>query len=302
MSAKSAVLAAASRYPVIALNATSGYAFVRYNKPLYFGDAGEIDFHYDNTRNVMVAEAEGLPIEIRNLNMAKDRIYLENRFAQAPKVTADAVSSTGTTAAPANKDYEVAGTNAASTDTALDANGGVAISTHGASADYSVVQPQQTAGLSILKTMTFLTQKKPRFVAALQTGANITAVTIWAGFKLTNIDTKATDADQAFFRYQDTINGGKLEAVYSIASVLTSVDCSVLLGALATIAVSTQYLLAIDIDANRIARFYVNGILAATSTALTSGAAFVPFAGIKAGAAAVKTFKLYHLSVSRDAA
>jgi hypothetical protein len=272
------------------------------NDQLYFGSNGEIDFHFDSTRQIMDLAPDGNQIQVGGLNMAKDRIHLQERFTQKPNLTADATSSTGTTAAPANKNFEIAGTNAASTDTALDSGGGVAVSTHGSSADYTCIGAHTTSGLSAFKTLLWEADNQPVMRTAVRAGANITAVTIWAGLKLSNTDVKATDADQVYFRYQDTVNSGKWEFVYSIGGTLTSIDCSVLLGAAATVAVSTDYALAIIVDSTRTARGYINGILVATSGILTAGTALLPFIGIKSGASAVKTFKVRHLEMVRVAA
>lgn len=299
MSAKSVVTTFLKSRSGSSIFPGTSFSAIPSNVPLYLGTNGEILFQFDSTRQVAEMGGEGNPIQIGGLNMAKDRIHLQERFTKAPCALADATSNTGTTAAPANKDWELLGTNAVTGDVTLDPEGGIKVATHGASGDSTIITPHLTAGLSGWATTTWGTDDSTFFRTAIRTGPNITAAILYAGLKLTNTDVKATDADQVYFRYQDTINSGKLEFVYSIAGVLTSVDCSVLLGAAATVAISTDYALAIIIDSTRVARGYVNGILVGTSGVLTNTIDLIPYLGVKAGAVAVKSFKVRHVEMGR---
>lgn len=299
MSAKAAVTTFTKSRVGSSIMPGTSFTVMASGDPLYFGSNGEIDCHFDSTRQVMDMGGEGNPIQIGGLNMAKDRIHLQERFTKAPCAAGDATSSTGSTAAPANKDWELLGTNAVTGDVTLDADGGIKVASHGANGDSTIITPHLTSGLSGWATTTWGTDDSTFFRAAIRSGPNITATINWIGLKLTNTDVKATDADQVYFRYQDTINSGKLEFVYSIGSTLTSVDCSVLLGSAATWAISTDYMLAIIIDSTRVARGYVNGILVGTTGVLTNTVDLIPYLGIKSGASSSKSFKVRHVEMGR---
>ena len=118
-------------------------------------------------------------------------------------------------------------------------------------------------------------------------------MTIWAGLKLTNVSVTATDDDQAFFRYAAATNSGRWQAISSAAGVDDAHDTGV------AVAASTAYRLRIAIDADRVARFYINNSLVETSGVLVTAKDLIPYIGVQANAAAAKKITVYGQNISR---
>jgi hypothetical protein len=145
--------------------------------------------------------------------------------------------------------------------------------------------------------MTWGTDRSVRWEAVIGTGTtaqSVTSTNIYAGLKLTNTEVVATDADQAFFSYS-SIGGAFWTYVYSIGGIDVQATTGV------AIAQNTVYHLVIDIDVNRIARFYIDGVLVATSTALTNAVDLIPFIGVycEATAALARRVYVFQTSISR---
>ena len=83
------------------------------------------------------------------------------------------------------------------------------------------------------------------------------------------------------------------QACWSIGGTDTENDTGV------TVAADTEYHFLITIDSSRIARFYINGALVDTSTALTDATDLKPYMGILESAAAAKHFYVFGQSISR---
>ena len=211
-----------------------------------------------------------------------------------PAVNADILDLTEAVNQIADPDFEVLGTNGVTTSTSFNAEGGVKCTTAGASGDQVILAPHLDANESAWNLVTWGSDKEVIWEAHISTGANITAATIWAGLKLTNTDTKITDNDQVYFRYQDTVNSGIWEVVSSIGGVDTSTNT-----ATPAVAVSTAYHFKISIDDGRVAKCYLNGELVATTAALTDTTDFKPYIGVSASAIAVKTLDVYGQAISR---
>jgi hypothetical protein len=201
------------------------------------------------------------------------RYILSDKFLRVPKLNADINSATEATREIANPDFEILGTNAASADQVHDAVGGFVLKTAGAATDSAILLPHLDTNQTAWSKVTWLPSKQPSFVTNVKTPASITNCTYWAGYKLTNTATVATDDDQVFFRYANGTDT-TWKCIYSIAGTDVSVDSGV------TVAVSTVYRLWIMVDSAAIARFYINGTLVATSTALTASAALIPYVGV----------------------
>lgn len=213
-----------------------------------------------------------------------------------PGINADIQNASEAVRMIADPDFEVLGTNATSACTAFNAEGGITLTTAGANNDQVIVLPHLDANQSAWAQWTWGTDQQTAWECHLKTAANITAVTIWAGLKLTNTSVTATDNDQAFFRYQDTVNSGKWQAIASIANSDTATDTGI------TVAVSTEYHLKVDIDAMRQARFWLDGELVYTSGQLTDATDLIPYVGVQAGAVAAKSLTVYGQSISRKPA
>jgi hypothetical protein len=267
--------------------------------------------HWNNTRGLMVSNAKNTPgagyaSEFNGIGMARDRILLHEDFTLVPQlsaVTQAPAADTYTTAAllanlKANHNFEVLGTNAVSADVAGGAEGGITVSTHGANNDSTIILPHLTAGQSAWTTVTWGSDRQVRWECAFSTGSSVASINIWAGLKLTNTPTVATDDDQVYFNF-NTAASASATYWHAIASIGgTDVDSA--LTSIAAVAASTRYHLVIDVDSTRVARFYVNGPLVYTSAALTDAVDFKPYFGVKALTGAVKTANLYKLRASRN--
>lgn len=211
-----------------------------------------------------------------------------------PSINADINSATEATREIADPDFEVLGTNGTSDDVTFYAEGGIKLETDGADGDEVIVLPHLDANQSAWAQVTWGTDKETIWECDIAVGSNITNTIIWAGLKLTNTEVTATDADQAFFRYEDDVNGGKWQYIYSIGGTDTPTDSGI------TVAVSTRYHLKVIIDSARLARFYLNEVLLGTSTALTDATDFIPYIGVAAdGAGAAKHMYIYGQAISR---
>ena len=214
-----------------------------------------------------------------------------------PSINADILSVVEATNITPDRNFEILGTNATTDDALINAEGGITMSTSGADGDGCILVPHLDANQSAWEQVTWGTDKEVEWECFIKTGANITNAIIWAGLKLTNTPVKATDADQVFFRFEDDVNSGKWETVFSIGGTDTVADAGI-----AAVAVSTQYHLKITIDTLRIAKMYINDVLVATSTALTDVIDLKPYIGVEAdGAAAVKAIDIYGQAISRVA-
>jgi hypothetical protein len=212
-----------------------------------------------------------------------------------PGLNADIQNAAEATREIADPDFELLGTNAVSGSSAYNAEGGITLTTAGASGDQVILVPHLDASQSAWGTVTWGTDKQVIWEAVIATSSNIADIILWAGLKLTNTSTTATDNDQAFFRFAPATNSGKWQAVNSIAGTDDEDDAGV------TVAVSTVYHLKIVIDVSRVARFYINDALVATSAALTDATDFIPYIGVQASAAAAKAVVVYGQGISRVA-
>lgn len=228
----------------------------------------------------------------RGLEISPTHIVLEEYFRQRPALNAAIADATS------HKDFEVLGTNMTTALCTLSATGGITLTTAGADADSSILLPHLDAGQSSWATTQWNTGKSIRFEKWIKTGANITAVTIWAGLKLTNTPVIATDDDSIFFRYQDTQNSGKWQFNTSRAGTDTTSNLSL------AVAVSTLYRLVIEVSSDRTVRAFINNneMFSAPLAAVTDNINLIPYSGILAGAAAAKAYDVKYLRMSRLAA
>lgn len=237
------------------------------------------------------------------LATALDRLTLVEQFLTRPGINADkdAAGSDTYNSTDAqlfidkNDSFEVLGTNATSALVTHSALGGVTLTTAGASGDQIILAPHLNSGFTLWTAATWGTGARPAYGTRVYAGSNIASATYWAGLKLTNTSVTATDNDQVFFRYQDSVNSGKWQAVYSVGGTDYELDTGV------TVAASTAYKLEINVDADRIARFYINDQLVNTaSVALTASTNLIPYVGVQAGAAAAKALSVRAIVCSKD--
>ncbi len=211
-----------------------------------------------------------------------------------PSLNADIQSATEAVREIADPDFEVLGTNMTSALSTFNAEGGNRLTTAGADNDQAILLPHLDANQSPWTQITWGTDQETEWECHLKTGAAITNQILWAGLKLTNTPTAATDNDSVYLRYQNGVNGGRWQALYSIANADTAVDTGI------PVALSTEYHVRIAIDAARVARVYLNGLLVATTTALTDATDFIPYIGVQAsGEAAAKSLIVFGEAISR---
>lgn len=235
-----------------------------------------------------------------------NRIDLLEQFLQAPAIAADLdPAAFGTQAlirlyTGANKQFSVAGTNAVSTAAVLVAGGGVRFTTTTASADQVIAIP--VAAINSVEVSQFnlgaLSQSKPIFETVIKTGTAVTLQTIWAGLKLTNTSVSATDANQAFFRFQDVATLAAGLGQFQCVTGVSGVNTTQLSGV--TVALSTNYHLKITLDANRVPRYYINGVLVATGPAMTTAITLKPYVGVQTGTTAAKTLDVKAIRLAKD--
>lgn len=234
-----------------------------------------------------------------------NRVDLLEQFLQAPGLAADLdPAAFGTQAlirsyTGANKQFAIAGTNAVDTASVLTAGGGVKFTTTTASADQVIAIPGPAINSVEVSQFNLgaLTTAKPIFETVIKTDAAVTLQTIWAGLKLTNTSVSATDANQAFFRFQDVATLAAGLGQFQCVTGVSATNTTQLSGV--TVALSTTYHLKITVDANRVPRYYINGVLVATGPALTTAITLKPYVGIQTGTTAAKALEVRAIRLSK---
>lgn len=230
---------------------------------------------------------EGGPEGVLFVNKMVNRTMLKEQFLQVPLLN-------GSIGVAANLNFEIVGTNAADAGSTFSDGGGTLQTTAGASGDQQIITPHLDTKQSSWAATKWNTNDRPIFEANIKTAASIADIVIWAGLKLTNTSVTATDNDQAMFRFAPATNSGKFEAISSATGVDTAKDTGV------TVAASTGYHLMIKVDAARIPRFYINGVLVSTGAALTANVDLIPYVGVQASAVAAKALTTRALGCSKD--
>ena len=170
---------------------------------------------------------------------------------------------------------------------------------------------------SAWSSVPFGTENKIDFSCGISTSGTITETAIWAGLKLTEVGTYATDANQAYFLYaaNDDLGAlttnGNLHFVYSVGGT----DYITNLGI--TVTTNTVYRLRISFDENRKISVFVNNVqygLVTTATAgggtqsisttkslaMTDDIDLVPFVGIQTLTTASRGMQVGYVKLSRD--
>ena len=135
------------------------------------------------------------------------RYHLEENFAKKPGVNGDmtidpdADDSTALEAfVIANRDFEVLGTGGTTDDVTFGTTvGGLLLTTDSSSSQEVIIAPHLNTGQTAWTNILWGTENQVIWEAVVRTGASVAAIVIWAGLKLTNTATVATDADQVFF-------------------------------------------------------------------------------------------------------
>jgi len=217
-----------------------------------------------------------------------NRCTFVEQFEQAPLLNA-------AIAVGANLNYEVLGTNMTSAlSTFCTTRSGIRMTTAGADNDQAYLWPHADTKQTALTNTLWGTENQVSWEAILTTGDDITTgVLLWAGLKLTVDPTVATDDNQAFFRFSTDDSDTNWEIVYSIAGTDVTVDSGI------AVAVSTQYKLRIDIDDDRVAKFYINDVLIKTTAALANDIDLIPFIGVQALSGTAEFLEVQRSTISR---
>jgi len=228
-----------------------------------------------------------------------DRIVLHETFKRTPELNGCLAKSQ---AAAVNLDFEVSAVGVVTT--ALNSNGGFLMTASSADGNRGVVAPHLDTGQSLWATIQWLAEKEIAINAHFITGATIDDCILGMGFKKTSTFVTATDEEQAWFRYEDGVNGGRWQAITSSTTMATNCTAT---GDNAgdtgiTVAASTEYVLTIVLDADKIARFFINHEFVYESPCpLRSTIKLIPYLGVENDAAtAVKIIQPISLTCSRD--
>jgi len=253
---------------------------------------------------------------------AKDarRAYLEEDFMQRPGINAniDQVSTVEVQRA-LNRNWEALGTNMTTALCTFATTGaGVLVTTATADQDQGILLPHLDTAATAWAGTLWGTENSVHFETSLQIPA-LDNQKVWTGLKLTNDQLVATDANQMFFKYQtDATNSEaftdytKWHFVYSIA------DTDYISQLPITVAVNTPYHFKIEVDSDRKAAIFVNGVQYNVTTtagstggtavttgttktkALTDNIDLIPYVGIEAGAAAAEAVNVHYVACSRN--
>lgn len=229
-------------------------------------------------------------------SLDRDRVTL-NWTAGArgkPGLNADIQNAAEGTRMIADPHFEILGNNATSALCTYNAEGGIVLTTATSSGDQMILAPHLDTNQSAWTQWTWGSDQETHWEAVIETQANIADIILWAGLKLTNTSTTATDDDQVFFRFAPATNSGKWQAISSIGGTDDAQDSGV------TVAASTVYHLVIDIDGGRRARFYINEALVETSGQLTDAKDFIPYIGVQTSADAAKAIGIRGQTISRN--
>ena len=254
------------------------------------------------------------------------RYYLEEYFLQRPILNADLdAASTVEVARAGQKNFEVLGTNMTSAlCTFATTSAGINMTTAGADQDQGILAPHldnagtgETDSQSAWSGVQWGTENSVHWECSVMLPA-LDNQKVWAGLKLTNDQLVATDANQIFFKYQTDATNSEAFTDYAKWHLVHSIGGTDYISQLPiTVAANTPYHFKIEIDSDRKAAIFVNGIqynitttsgstggTAVTSgttksTALTDDVDFIPYIGIEAGDGDAEVLNVHYTAISR---
>ena len=258
---------------------------------------------------------------------AKDarRVYFEEWFLQRPGINADIDQvSTVEVQRALNRNWEALGTNMTTAlCTFATTSGGVLATTAGADQDQAILTPHLDTAATAWAGTLWGTENQVHFATSIMLPA-LDNQKVWAGLKLTNDQLIATDANQAYFKYQTDATNSEAFDDYAVWHFVHSIGGTDYITALPiTVAANTPYHLKIEIDSSRKATIFVNGIqynvantagstggttatavqpsaLPVKTAALTDDVDLIPYVGIEAGAAAAEAVNVHYVCCSRN--
>ena len=253
------------------------------------------------------------------------RFYLEEWFLQRPGLNAniDQVSTVEVQRA-LNRNWEALGTNVTTAlVTFASTSAGILATTAGADQDQAIITPHLDTAATAWAGCKWGTENSVSFETSIMLPA-LDNQKVLAGLKLTNDQLVATDDDQIFFKFQTDATNSEAFTTFANWHVVHSIGGTDHISALPiAVAANTPYHLKIEIDSDRKATAFVNGVqynltstagstggtsvtavqpgVAATKTAaLTNDVDFIPYVGIEAGAGAAEAVNVHHVCMSRN--
>ena len=258
---------------------------------------------------------------------AKDarRFYLDEWFLQRPGLNAniDQVSTVEVQRA-LNRNWEALGTNMTTAlCTFATTSAGVLATTAGADEDQAILTPHLDTAATAWAGALWGTENSVHFETSIMLPA-IDNQKVWAGLKLTNDQLVATDANQIFFKFQTDATNSEAFSDYSYWHLVHSIGGTDYISQIpVTVAANTPYHLKIEIDSDRKATCFINGVqynitstsgstggtavtavqpstAATKSAALTDDIDLIPYVGIEAGAGAAEAVNVHYVACSRN--
>jgi len=253
------------------------------------------------------------------------RFYLEEWFLQRPGLNANIdQASTVEVQRALNRNWEALGTNMTTAlCTFATTSAGILATTAGADQDQAIITPHLDTAATAWAGCLWGTENSVHFETSIMLPA-LDNQKVWAGLKLTNDQLVATDDDQAYFKYQTDATNSEAFTDFSVWHFVHSIGGTDYITALpVTVAANTPYHLKIEIDSDRKATIFINGVqynvantagstggttatavqpgVQVTKTAaLTDDVDFIPYVGIEAGAAAAEAVNVHHVCMSRN--
>jgi len=253
---------------------------------------------------------------------AKDarRFYLEENFLQRPGLNAniDQVSTVEVQRA-LNRNWEALGTNMTTALCTFATTGaGVLVTTATADQDQGILLPHLDTAATAWAGTLWGTENSVHFETSLQIPA-LDNQKVWTGLKLTNDQLVATDANQMFFKYQTDATNSEAFTDFTKWHFVHSIGGTDYISQLPiTVATNTPYHFKIEVDSDRKAAIFVNGVQYNVTTtagstggtavttgttktaALTDNIDLIPYVGIEAGAAAAEAVNVHYVACSRN--
>ena len=253
---------------------------------------------------------------------AKDarRYYLDEWFLQRPGINAniDQVSTVEVQRA-LNRNWEALGTNMTTAlCTFASTSAGVLATTAGSDQDQAILTPHLDTAATAWAGTKWGTENEVHFETSIMLPA-LDNQKVWAGLKLTNDQLVATDDDQAYFKYQTDATNSEAFTDFAKWHFVHSIGGTDFISQIpVTVETNTPYHLRFEIDSDRKAAIFVNGIqynVTSTSgstggTAVTTGTTksgaltndidLIPYVGIEAGAGAAEAVNVHYVCCSRN--
>ena len=260
--------------------------------------------------------------DISQLNDAtKDtgRYYLTSYFKKRPAINADIDQVyTVEVARAASKNFEVLGTNMTTALCTFDTTrAGITITTAGADQDQAIIAPHLDTAFTAWTGVLWGSENQTQWECAISTNA-IDNQKLWAGLKLTNDQLVATDANQAYFKFQTDATNSESFTDFTKLHFIHSIGGTDYISQLPiTVAANTTYKLRIVFDSARKISIFVDGIQyditttagstggtagpkgTTKSAAMTDDIDFIPYIGIEAGAAAAEALDVHYQAMNR---